>query len=76
MVTKKPTPKKWIQGMDLKEGTLKTMLGVDKNKNIGPTLLNKIANAEVGKTVSTPGGKKKVTPLMKKKVNAARNMNK
>lgn len=56
--------KLWIQNAvsKHKKGTLHRQLGVPMNKNIPKTLLTKIKNADVGKTVKNPckTGKPKV----------------
>ena len=77
-VSKKSTasPKKWAQNIDIKEGTLHTALGVPKSKKVGKTLINKVAKAKIGDTISTPGGKKKVTTEMKRKAMFVKNVSK
>ena len=77
-VPKKPTasPKKWAQKIDIKEGTLHENLGVPKSKKVGKTLINKVAKAKIGDTISTPGGKKKVTTEMKRKAMFVKNVSK
>jgi hypothetical protein len=73
---KKPVDK-WAQDVDVKEGTLHKALGIPKDKDIGKTLMNKIAKTPVGGKITTPSGKSKtVTSKMKHKVQYVKNVNK
>lgn len=72
--------KKWIQKTKIKKGALHKQLGVDEKNKIPITLLNKIISAEVGEVIknSSKSSKKriKVTSLLKKRANLAKNLNK
>jgi len=72
--------KKWIQKINLKKGRLHKLLGINQDEKIPSSLINKIMKAEVGDTIKNPSkkGKRKikVTGLLKKKANLARNLSK
>jgi len=63
--------KKWIQSAVGKKGALSRQLGIPERENIPFTLLEKIARAEIGRTILNPTkkGKRriKVTRLLKKR---------
>jgi len=78
---KKKRRKLWIPRPEhdgLKKGALSRQLGIPEKENIPMTLLNKIAKAKIGDTVSNPTktGKKriKVTRLLKKRAVLARTL--
>ncbi len=72
--------KRWIQKTKIKKGALHKQLGVPEERKIPITLLNKIISAEVGKVIknSSKSSKKmiKVTSLLKKRANLAKNLKK
>jgi len=72
--------KKWIQKTGMKKGALHNQLGISKEKDIPITLLNKIISAKVGDVIAnSPKSSKKrirVTSLLKKRANLARNLKK
>ncbi len=72
--------KKWIQKTGMKKGALHNQLGISKEKDIPMNLLNKIISAKIGDVIKNPSktGKKtiKITALLKKRVNLAKNLKK
>ena len=72
--------KKWIQKTGMKKGALHSQLGIPKEKDIPMNLLNKIISAKAGEVIKNPSktGKKtiKITALLKKRVNLAKNLKK
>lgn len=68
----------WIQSAKPKKGALSRQLGIPEKENIPITLLNKIIAADPGKTIRNPTktGKRiiKVTRLLAKRANMARNL--
>jgi len=68
--------KKWIQKTRMKKGALHRQLGISSEKDIPMGLLNKIISAKTGQTIKR--GKKtiKVTALLKKRANLAKNLKK
>jgi len=53
-------------------GALRRQLGVKEGQTIPSSWLSRIANAEVGETVSLNGKRVKVTTQLKRRVNLAR----
>jgi hypothetical protein len=53
-------------------GALRRQLGVKEGQTIPSSWLSRIANAEVGETVSLNGKRVKVTTKLKRRVNLAR----
>ncbi len=72
--------KKWIQKTKMKKGALHRQLEVSKEKNIPMNLLNKIISAKIGEKIKNPlkTGQKtiKITILLKKRANLAKNLKK
>jgi hypothetical protein len=68
--------KKWIQKTGIKKGALSKQIGVPIEKNIPMKVLNKITSTEVGRTVTVPKGKVKVTLLLKRRAVMAKNLKK
>lgn len=72
--------KKWIQKIKLKKGGLHKLLGINAEEKIPRSLIGRIMKAEVGDVIRNPsmkGRRKiKVTRILKKKVNLARNLSK
>ena len=72
--------KRWIQKAIKKPGALSRQLGIPEEKNIPMTLLNRIAEAPIGSTITNPTktGKRriKVTPKLKKRAVLARTLKK
>jgi len=69
---------KWIQKIDLKKGALSRQLGIPEEKDIPITLLNKIIETPIGKTIRNPTkrGKRliRVTPLLKRRAVLAKTL--
>ncbi len=69
---------KWIQKIHLKKGTLHRQLGISQEHKIPISLLNKIIAAKPGDTITNPTSKGrkriKVTRVLEKRVNLARNL--
>ncbi|MEX0932807.1 MAG: hypothetical protein WDZ77_01780 [Candidatus Pacearchaeota archaeon] len=69
---------KWIQKIRMKKGTLHKQLGISLDKKIPISLLNKIIASKPGDTITNPSrlGKKKikVTKLLEKRANLAKNL--
>ena len=66
---------KWIQKADIKKGALHKRLGLDEDKTISKSILNKITKAEVGDTIKVGDKEIKVTAHDKKMANFAKNVN-
>ena len=60
--------KLWIAGAIKKKGALRKQLGIKEDEKIPKSILQKIANTEVGKTVSFRGKSIKVTTQLKRRV--------
>lgn len=58
----------WIAGAIKKKGALRKQLGIKDDEKIPKSILQKIANTEVGKTVSFRGKSIKVTTQLKRRV--------
>lgn len=62
---------RWIKKVQIKKGALGKQLGIPEKDNIPFTLLEKIKNTEIGKTIKNPtkSGKQefKVTKKLKKR---------
>ena len=72
--------KKWIQNSLEEHGSLHKQLEIPESKKIPVALLDKILNANIGKTIVNPSktGKRriKVSRLLKKRANLAKNLKK
>ena len=60
----------------IKEGGLHKQLGIGADKKIPASVLNAILNGKVGDTVSVGGKTVKITALLKKRANFAKNFGK
>lgn len=58
----------WIAGAIKKKGALRKQLGIKEGEKIPKSILTKIANTEVGKTVKFRGKTIKVTAKLKRRV--------
>jgi len=70
--------KKWIKQAIKTPGALSRQLGIPEEKNIPKTLLNKIVDTPIGKTIKNPtktGRRRiKVTNLLKQRATLAKTM--
>ncbi len=71
---------KWIQKTHLKKGMLHKQLGIPQDMKIPISLLNKIIAAKPGDVITNPSNKGrkriKVTRVLEKRANLARNLKK
>lgn len=65
---------KWIQKIKLKKGALHKQLGIDTDKKIPMSLLNKIITSKAGEVISFKGKKIKVTRQIERRAILARNL--
>lgn len=67
---------KWIQETDMKKGGLSKMLGYSEKENIPDGIIDEIIKEKEGSMITVKGKEIKITKLMKKRANLAKNLKK